>query len=204
MLPVILGTVALGTIGYGIKKCLNDENCTDVAKDKISDGAEALYRGIEKLEEKMGLNEFEFEIPFVDAQNQTSIQKNISTDMFEKLYELKLSIVKNLNIDGDDFKIKKDKTQDVTLTQEMITNLHSYNYILAILNKKLTEMKVDEDTPSYLSYVDTLKNLCDTKIIKKGKLNDDSTTVILKAMRVVLGEKELRHVVLDFEKPKVA
>jgi hypothetical protein len=39
MLPVILGAVALGTVGYGIKKCLEDEvECRCKITDWLIDG----------------------------------------------------------------------------------------------------------------------------------------------------------------------
>ena len=48
MLPVILGTVTLGTVGYGIKKC--------IIKDKIQDIAIKGYEGIFDWLRKQDLN----------------------------------------------------------------------------------------------------------------------------------------------------
>jgi len=61
MLPLILGAVALSAIGYGVGKMLTDDNFRDDVKDKIQDIAMKGYESIEKLEGKMGLNEYKFE-----------------------------------------------------------------------------------------------------------------------------------------------
>jgi len=60
MLPLILGGVALATIGYGIGKILTDDDFRDDVKDKIQDFAMKGYEGLEKVEEKFGLNTYEF------------------------------------------------------------------------------------------------------------------------------------------------
>ena len=45
MLPVILGAVALGTVGYGIKKCLEDEvECRCKITDWLIDGYDKCIR----------------------------------------------------------------------------------------------------------------------------------------------------------------
>ena len=35
MLPIILGVVALGTAGYGVSKCIKNEDCVEDIKDKF-------------------------------------------------------------------------------------------------------------------------------------------------------------------------
>ncbi len=56
MLPVILGTVTLETVGYRIKKCLMNEGCIDNVKDKIQDIAIKGYEGIFDWLRKQDLN----------------------------------------------------------------------------------------------------------------------------------------------------
>ncbi|RLA79441.1 MAG: hypothetical protein DRG78_12940 [Epsilonproteobacteria bacterium] len=206
MLPVILGTVALGAVGYGIKKCMNDENCSDNVKDKISDGLIKVAEGIDNLEKKIGLNEVTFENEFnFDTQTsemQETKKTNVPND-FEKLYQLKIDIcnkVLEYKIGViEENEIKKDKTKGVIITEEMETNLASYVYILKTAFNKIKyniDNKTDVDN---MQYVYLLKDLYLTKIIKRGKLNDKSTEVILKAMRVLLGKKEPILVELDIE-----
>ncbi len=60
MLPLILGGVALATIGYGVGKILTDDDFRDDVKDKIQDFAMKGYEELEKVEEKFGLNTYEF------------------------------------------------------------------------------------------------------------------------------------------------
>ena len=62
MLPFILGAVALSAIGYGVGRILTDDDFRDDVKDTIQDIALKGYESIEKLEEKMGLNEYRFEV----------------------------------------------------------------------------------------------------------------------------------------------
>jgi len=60
MVKVLLGAIALGAVGYGVKRCLDCEECVENIKDKIQDGAFKVYEGLEKIEEKFGLNTYEF------------------------------------------------------------------------------------------------------------------------------------------------
>ncbi len=53
MLPVVLGAVALGAIGYGIKKCMQNDECSLKVGDKVYDASEALTKWVEKIEEKL-------------------------------------------------------------------------------------------------------------------------------------------------------
>jgi len=58
MLPLILGAVALTAIGYGVKILVDDE-FRDELKDRIEEGAIKGYELIEKVEEKLGLYDYD-------------------------------------------------------------------------------------------------------------------------------------------------
>ncbi|MDX9742250.1 MAG: hypothetical protein RBT59_00345 [Arcobacteraceae bacterium] len=58
MLPLILGAVALTAIGYGVKILVDDE-FRDELKDKIEESAIKGYELIEKVEEKLGLYDYD-------------------------------------------------------------------------------------------------------------------------------------------------
>ena len=60
MLPLILGGAVLTAIGYGVGKILTDDDFRDDVKDKIQDIAMKGYEGLEKVEERFGLNTYEF------------------------------------------------------------------------------------------------------------------------------------------------
>ncbi len=206
MLPIILGAVALGATGYGVSKLLTDDDFRDNVKDKISDGAIKAYEGIEKIEEKMGLNEvtFEDEFNFVTEATQTNdTEKDTISSDFEKLYQLKIDI-RNKVLEYkigviEENEIKKDKTKGVVITDEMQTNLASYVHILKTTYSKLKYNMDNKTDVDIMQYVYLLKDLYVTKIIKKGKLNDKSTELILKGTNILLGKKEPIFVELDID-----
>ena len=59
MLPIILGAVALTAIGFGVKILVDDE-FRDKVRDTIQEGAIKGYELIEKVEEKLGLYDYDF------------------------------------------------------------------------------------------------------------------------------------------------
>lgn len=59
MLPLIIGAVALSAIGYGVGKILTDDDFRDEVKEKIQEGAIKGYELIEKVEEKLGLYDYD-------------------------------------------------------------------------------------------------------------------------------------------------
>jgi len=204
MIPVILGAVALGATGYGVKKLLTDEDFRDDVKDKIQDGALKACDGIEWAEEKMGLyNEpvslSEVKKEFADAGMEHEYLFSWMADFnddsteteaedFEKLYQLKLDIFNMLDKDNlaviEESEIKKDDTTNITITDDMKANLESYLYLLKTsYNKIQNNMSTDVDISSYIH---TLKNLWMTNIIEKGKLNLQSSDVILESINILL------------------
>jgi len=99
MLPKILGAVALGATGYGIKKLITDENFRDNVKDKLSDGVMKVYEATEKLEEKMGLNKLTAEeiVDFDALSRRVSKSENENNDdNFEELSYLKIEICRKI------------------------------------------------------------------------------------------------------------
>jgi hypothetical protein len=215
MLPLILGAVALGTVGYGVKKCLTDEDCIDNVKDKIQDGAFWAYEGIEKVEEKMGLYDNEIVVDKDSAGLLTEFAKILTGDTdttaktsnetlqnhFKGLYKLKLDTVAKIAIDNKEFsldiKVKEDKTKDITITPQMIDNLNGYNYTLSTICNKIKLAIETKDETSLDKYYNIVKNICETKIIKKGKLNDKSSDVILEATKIIFNEPIYRTVESD-------
>ena len=204
MLPKILGAVALGVTGYGIKKLLTDEEFRDDVKDKVADGAMKAYDATEWVEEKMGLYDepvsldkvlkeykdagLDFPDLFPQMANSSDTTKETELDDFAKLYQFKIDIYNKLSkhnlavVEKSD--IKKDKTKNVTITEEMRNNLASYVYLLrTAYNAIQKNMDTDVDISRYINI---LKNLWTTKIIKKGKVNIYSTDVILKATNMLI------------------
>ena len=224
MLPVILGAVALGTVGYGVKKCLSDEECVDNAKDKIQDLLISGYEGLEKIEEKMGLYDEEITFKVGDPideillkqlfgiaalSSQHDVGKEVARYIlsqeekdqqeenkeFLQLYEMKKTIRQklleecNITILKNENDIKKDKTNGVTITEAMRTNLSSYAYLLNMAYSKI-KYNFDHKTATDIKpYITLLKDLFTTKIIKKGKLNEQSSQLIIDGMHIVLGQK---------------
>jgi len=222
MLPVILGTVAVGAILATMDKKMNDSDGIDFVKDKISDGPTKACDGIDWIEEKCGLNgttiskdgmkelktyqdllkEEGVTDPIVDSilnmgndnKTATTIKKETNKNEFEKLYQLKIDI-RNKILEYkfavmEENEIKKDKTKNVTITDEMRTNLTSYEYILQTTFSKFKSNMDNKTNNDVMRYVDVLKDIYTTKIIKKGKLNPASTDIIIKSMQKPHGVKE--------------
>jgi|GEM_PF-5825292 len=217
MLPVILGAVALGVTSYGVKKLVTDESFRDDVKDKISDVAWKAYDGIEWAEEKMGLydepisiNELkkeykdagmEYEGLFSGIINFSNNTNEKIPNDFEKLHQFKIDILNKLSeynlgvIEESD--IKKDKTKNITITDEMQTNLASYIHILKTAYRKIKYNMDNKTAEDVMRYVHLIKDLCMTKIIKKGELNIKSTELILKGTNILLAKEEPLFVKLD-------
>jgi len=202
MIPVILGAVALGATGYGVSKLLADDEFRDDLKDKIQDMAIKGYEGIETLEEKMGLNEYTFPN---ESISKTDEAKSKTPDEFDTLYQLKVAIREsikqgyNLTILDNPSEIKKDKTKDITITEQMMTNKSSYEYILKTAYSKIKQNMDNKTDADIMPYMDLLKDLFVTKIIKKGELNDKSTDLIIKGMYMLSGRKQPMFVDLSAE-----
>ena len=198
MIPIILGAVALGAVSYGINKCMNDENCMDDIKDKISDSAMRAYEGIEKLEEKMGLNEYSFSKDEIDESvflstlfRNNSNETNIDTDnqsIFTSLSQFKIIINADLQYKHQLIvckikEIKKDKVQDdIEVTEQMIANAKEYHHHIKTFYTKIDEELKLNSNADIKQYTDILRELFITKIIKNGELNEKSTELIAKAL----------------------
>ena len=59
IIPKIVKGVAISAVAYGIGKLVVDDDFRDEVKDKIQDIAIKDYEGLEKLEEKMKLYDYE-------------------------------------------------------------------------------------------------------------------------------------------------
>jgi len=204
MLPFIIGGVALATIGYGINKCLNDEDCVDNIKDTISNGAMKAYEGIEKLEEKMGLNEYTFtkeeagELAlfgslFKHELQEESIDTVDTKSIFSSLGQLKMMINADLQYRHQIVvckmkEIKQDKIkEDFAPTEQMLTNANEYNCLLKAFYTKIDEQLTTNPSDDVTSYVEIVRELLVTKIIKDGELNSKSTEVVEKGVSLLVG-----------------
>jgi hypothetical protein len=203
MLPFIIGGVALATIGYGINKCLNDEDCMDNIKDTISNGAMKAYEGIEKLEEKMGLNEYTFtkeeagELAlfwslFKNELKETTPDTVDTKSIFTSLMQLKTMINANLQyryqiavckmneIEEDEIK------EDFEPTEQMLINAKEYDRLLKAFYTKIDEQLTTNPSDDVTSYVEIVREFLVTKIIKDGELNDISSEIVEKGVNLLV------------------
>jgi hypothetical protein len=204
MLPVILGVVALGATGYGVRKLLVDDDFRDNVKEKIQDGAFKAYDGIEKLEEMMGLNEYSFtkeevsEDPFLSSVFHKGNKKDDFTNLYEykKIIRDKLQDDYSLIICQDD-EIKKDEIKkDTAITPKIKENLNSYSFLIKQLYSKVLENKQQQTSLDLTPTIDILKQLFTTKILKKGTLNEASNEVIRNGM-ILLIENDSKPIFVD-------
>ena len=186
MLPLILGAVTLGTVGYGIK-CSKDEDCIDSLKETISDGLEAIYSGIEKLEDKTGLNNFEFDL--TQEIKPTSITKDTKTSIIlssvEEFYSLKDDIANNSYKEFEAV-ISKIKNIDVKIVQIELKNnqpsANLYKNKLDSVSKELSKKLVILDN-LFTTHIKKLKQIvssCDDfNHISHSDKNTISDTMVL-------------------------
>ena len=79
MLRLILGGIALATVGYGVKKYIEDD-FKDSIEDKIQDGIFKVVDSLDQFEEKMGLNEYSFSKK--DIQELKELKESGKLDQF--------------------------------------------------------------------------------------------------------------------------
>ena len=188
----LIGTVALGTVGYGIKKCVKIDSCSDIlpecVNDAIYNGAESLLGAMDRVEQKVSwLGDYESSTLENEIKLEVSKKTDEGIDDFKNLYKLKLEtydkleeyMIELLNKDN----IKKDKTKNIEITYDMKDTLHNYMYLLKSLTRKC------KDTTNKAEYLKAIEGLCGTKIIKKGKFNEKSVEMVLQAVRVLSGEQ---------------
>ena len=109
MLPLILGAVALGAAGLGVHKYNNDDDFKESINEKIETVAFAGADGINWIEDKFKLNEYEFskedveelkssqrteknDYPHFITPMITGIENNqiLIKEQFDSLYDLKI------------------------------------------------------------------------------------------------------------------
>ena len=178
MIPIIIGGVALAAVGYTIKECITNEECSDNIKDKIQDVAIKGYEGIERLEEKMGL----YDEPVVISSGGSigkliksiSQEEDVSTDISKQFLKQKKKIYKvsmqeyqafleKYNIQNSlvttDSKLLKQRFPDNVVNDEIesymsqfIKNLEilSHNLSLSIREADLDAQEVSSETISQI------------------------------------------------------
>lgn len=203
MLPVLFGGITLAAVGYGINRCLNNEDCMDDLKERIQDGVLKAYDGLDKLDQMIGEHKVVFsaeDILYQNGHDESNVNK--MAQEFQELYKLKINVVKNIQkkhnlyvCDIDE--IKKDKVNNFKLIDEVQANLNWYSYLIKALYFKIEKFMKENDQDQINLYLEAIKNICKTKLIKKSQLNEKSTEVILKATKLLLGEKEPMRLEID-------
>lgn len=140
MLRVIIGSVTLAAIGYGVKKCNEADSCSEA----IEDGVLALAEATDNLEDKLGLNEWSFDLTTESTSKSAQTKAKTSTsqtddknviqeqsfhtakkELYAKTRDEYMAFMQNHNLTagGEDVvsskKIKKEKV-DATLISDEI------------------------------------------------------------------------------------
>ena len=109
MLPIILGVVALGTAGYGVSKCIKNEDCVEDIKDKFTDG---LLNTIDTIDEMI----YDLSSDSSNVSKTTPVVSNL-----EKFYILRKEI---LDTTYSEFKslIQQIKNVDLQYQSKIVFN----------------------------------------------------------------------------------
>ncbi len=199
MLPLVLGGVALATVGYGVKKYIADEDFRLDVNDKIQDGLIKGYEGIEWVEEKMGLNEVIITKEEQENQKIVDILTQRQIDDSKKLFEYKHKIRKKLknkyNIkvcSSKEIKQCKLKIQTFLLTSipstdmRTIDNIKKYQELIGKIYQKIISIKKEKSKEELSPYLDVLRKLFITNTTtKKGEFNEKSNAVINEAIQIL-------------------
>ena len=136
MLPFIIGGVTLAAVGYGIKECIKNDDCVSTTKDKLSDGALALYDSIDKIEEKLKVGIYELEP--TSTEKETLQTKETIHKLAKEFYKSKKKIYKNTLKQYKDFTEKPSIDLDTKLQKEIfedsLVTSEVESYIKQILN----------------------------------------------------------------------
>ncbi len=168
MLPIILGGVALATVGYGVKVCFDEQ---EDLKDELRRCKREHLQQQQELPKpsEFDIQKSEFETLYKD--------KHKIRDGFEEEYDLVICSQEE---------IKEERLeQGVILDSKIMMNLQNYQYLIKVISEKIVKIKEEESEEDLSAYTEILKKLFITKIIKKGELNKKSNKVILEAMKMI-------------------
>lgn len=207
MIPLVLGGIALATVGYGVKKyCEADGKGCDALTDTLLDFSDKM----EDLEEKLGFKDYSFK--------SSSSGSTPSDNLHDAVYKFKNEIytssivpfvellVRVKHYDAGEFSYKEQSFKQVfteNLTDENKTDLSQYSYVLkkaydkllslvSILQETIEEKegyklfsKTEKRTLQKASaYAKIITDLLAVKIIKKsGKVNKKLEYEILTATK---------------------
>ncbi|MDF1875212.1 hypothetical protein JHD48_05665 [Sulfurimonas sp. SAG-AH-194-I05] len=209
MLPVILGAVALGTVGFGIKKCMEDEACLDSLKDKVQDGVFALADAQDKVEEYFNLNAVTLSDdaltsafftgtekstpPNIKAQAKATLDTFFTSVESLQGFEDASALSEAFSLNDTPY---KDEYKSYIEISEYVITINKVAKLLENETNKIQEMlkaslvyesfEKDEKDTINKTYIlaDILKELLTLKLLKKsGKLNKKLEDEILKANR---------------------
>ena len=94
MLPVILGAIALGTVGY---KCVKEGSIKDGVVSSIEETLEAVCKGLDEIEDTFNLNSYEYTSEVSTPDKEKTLDINVIKKRFKKLHQKKLKISQEIN-----------------------------------------------------------------------------------------------------------
>ena len=190
MLPFVLGAVALGATGYGVKKYIDSDIDRSIAfNDAVSNIAEKTVYALTDFEQKYLMpdwyykakdedeDESDIDTTFTTLQNFYTLKQSIYESSYQE-FQTTLKKIKNLNINKQDkINIKNNLPVEQTHIEE-ITNI-SDNLTVSLYNLNLLFQKYIEKTTTivnisndYKSYSkDASKILSDTLVLS-NTIND--------------------------------
>jgi len=163
MLPFIIGGVTLAAVGYGIKECIKDEDCTTTLQDKVSDGALALYDGIDKLEEKLGVGIYDIQT--------TSTQTDDTTSQIEPLYKLSKDFYKSKK---EIYKTSMQKYVEFLSSNSLQSDISTD---IKLQKEKFCDDVVSDEVKEYMQQITTILETTDYNLNFRLKQQKDKTTI---------------------------
>jgi len=192
MVPFIIGGVTLAAIGYGVSKCLTDEEYVDNLKDKIQDHTFTLYEAIERLEEKVGLNSITLENDdyYNKAQTVKKEHSNANSTFSVPPYRRQINPTEGYRTSEAFYVLKKSIFEEFKEEYKKYTQfenaIKNINTEIEIEQEMFDEGKLSNELSSYIRQISqTLEVLSynftlTLKLVIQEKKIDEETNAILK------------------------
>ncbi len=207
MIPLVLGGIALATVGYGVKKyCENDGKGCEVLTEGLIDLADMM----EDLEAKLGLNDYSYEnssSSSTDSDNLLDAVHRFKNEIYNGSIVPFVELLDSIKYyDAGKFPYKEQSlNQEFTenLSDECKADVAQYSYVLKKASKKLLGLvtvlqEIVKEKEDYTLFTKTEKrtlekasayakiiiDLLAVKIVKKsGKINVKLEQKVLLAMQ---------------------
>jgi hypothetical protein len=216
MLPFVLGAVALGATGYGVKEYIDSDIDRSMAfDDAVSNIAEKTIDAITDFEEKYLMPDWYYkakdedksdtDTTFTTLQNFYTLKQTIYDSSYQE-FQTTLKKIKNLNIDKADkiniknnLPIEQTHIEEITnISNDLTISLYELNLLFQKYIEKITTIvNISNDYKSYskeaskilsdtLVLSNTINDILNIKVVSKKDKPTKSSKELVEEVKKVL------------------